>query len=92
MKPSKHPNQSTRPDVPEERRQGGASGTTSDPDVASATRYQLLAEAAYCRAECRAFERGCELDDWLAAEVEIDAAFTLDGESATGKRAGAVAS
>jgi hypothetical protein len=36
-------------------------------------RQQLIAEAAYHRAEARAFEPGHELEDWLAAESEVDA-------------------
>jgi len=35
-------------------------------------RYQMIAEAAYFRAESRGFAGGSELDDWLAAEMEID--------------------
>jgi hypothetical protein len=33
----------------------------------------MIAEAAYYRAEQRGFEPGSELDDWLAAEIEVDA-------------------
>jgi hypothetical protein len=33
----------------------------------------LIAEAAYYRAEKRGFGPGMELDDWLAAEKEIEA-------------------
>ena len=36
-------------------------------------RQQLIAEAAYLRAERRGFQPGQELEDWLAAELEIDA-------------------
>ena len=35
-------------------------------------RYRLIAEAAYFRAERRGFVAGSELDDWLAAELEVD--------------------
>lgn len=35
-------------------------------------RYRMIAEAAYFRAESRGFEGGSDLDDWLAAEMEID--------------------
>ncbi len=48
------------------------------PDAASAApvesqdRAQMIAEAAYVRAAQRNFESGRELDDWLAAELEID--------------------
>lgn len=36
-------------------------------------RHALIAEAAYLRAERRGFEPGRETEDWLAAEVEVDA-------------------
>ena len=35
-------------------------------------RHALICEAAYFRAERRGFCPGRELDDWLAAEGEID--------------------
>jgi hypothetical protein len=36
------------------------------------SREQKIAETAYFRAEQRNFEAGRELEDWLAAELEID--------------------
>lgn len=38
------------------------------------TREQMIAEAAYYRAQRRGFAEGQELEDWLAAEAEIAAA------------------
>jgi hypothetical protein len=38
----------------------------------SESREARIAEAAYWRAERRGFTAGQELDDWLAAEKEID--------------------
>lgn len=38
----------------------------------SENREQRIAEAAYWRAERRGFGAGQELDDWLAAEKEVD--------------------
>lgn len=35
-------------------------------------RRQMIAEAAYLRAEQRGFVAGDPLDDWLAAEREVD--------------------
>jgi hypothetical protein len=35
-------------------------------------RHALIAKAAYLRAQRRGFSPGSELDDWLAAEVEVD--------------------
>ncbi len=45
--------------------------------LAGEDRRRLIAEAAYFRAEQRGFIPGYELEDWLAAELEIDA---LPGE------------
>lgn len=36
-------------------------------------RYEMIAHAAYLRAEQRGFAPGQELDDWLAAAAEVDA-------------------
>jgi Protein of unknown function (DUF2934) len=38
----------------------------------SESREARIAEAAYWRAERRGFSGGQELDDWLAAEKEVD--------------------
>jgi Protein of unknown function (DUF2934) len=45
--------------------------TPPPPDLR--TRRELIAEAAYFRAEQRAFSPGGELADWLAAEAEVEA-------------------
>jgi hypothetical protein len=39
-------------------------------------RQAMIAEAAYYRAERRGFEPGHEIDDWCAAEGEIDGMLT----------------
>lgn len=36
------------------------------------SRYCLVAELAYLKSQERGFEPGHELEDWLAAEVEVD--------------------
>jgi Protein of unknown function (DUF2934) len=62
-----------------ERRSGGQ-GSSVDPSPFSrpasaddiAERHERIALAAYLRAEARGFEPGHELEDWLAAEQEID--------------------
>lgn len=41
--------------------------------VDAQTRHEMIAVAAYRLAEIRGFAAGCELDDWLCAEAEIDA-------------------
>lgn len=43
--------------------------------MAGEDRRRLIAEAAYFRAEQRGFAPGRELEDWLAAEIEVDALF-----------------
>jgi hypothetical protein len=45
----------------------------------SAERHTVIAEAAYFRAQRRGFEPGHELEDWLAAELEIAERFTREG-------------
>ena len=42
----------------------------------AATREQRIAERAYLRAEQRGFAPGGEVEDWLAAERELDAQAT----------------
>lgn len=46
--------------------------------VDPAQRREMIADAAYFHAQHRGFEPGHELDDWLAAENQIDAALTLE--------------
>ena len=48
--------------------------------VTPEVREIMIAEAAYYIAERRGFEPGAELDDWLAAEAEIDRNLA-DGET-----------
>lgn len=54
-----------------------ASGTRADTaaDAAAGTdtqsRYRMIAEAAYFRAERRGFAAGGELQDWLDAEEQL---------------------
>jgi hypothetical protein len=44
-------------------------------------REKLIAEAAYFRSEQRDFSLGRELDDWLAAELEVDSQLNQRRES-----------
>lgn len=44
-----------------------------------AERRALIAEAAYFRAERRGFEPGHELEDWVAAESDIEHLVPLPG-------------
>jgi len=41
--------------------------------VSAENRRAMIAEAAYLRSERRGFAPGHETEDWLAAEVEVDA-------------------
>jgi hypothetical protein len=41
--------------------------------VTAETRRTMIAEGAYLRAERRGFAPGHETEDWLAAEIEVDA-------------------
>jgi hypothetical protein len=43
-------------------------------------RESRIAEAAYLRAQQREFAPGCELDDWFAAEKEVDALYSSSPE------------
>jgi hypothetical protein len=56
------------------------SGPKNKPEIESVTRFvglehraALVAEAAFFRAEKRGFAPGSEVEDWLAAEAEVDA-------------------
>jgi len=40
--------------------------------IPESLRHDMIREAAYYLAESRSFEAGCELEDWLAAELQID--------------------
>jgi DUF2934 family protein len=43
------------------------------PQVSEETRRAMIAESAYLRAERRGFAPGYEVEDWCAAEREVDA-------------------
>ena len=59
MAPARSEHKSTRPD-------------TSKRQVTSREREQMIATAAYLRAEKRGFIPGYEQEDWLQAEAEVD--------------------
>jgi hypothetical protein len=44
--------------------------------VSPTERHHRIAKAAYLRAERRCFPPGCELQDWLEAEAEVDKLLT----------------
>ena len=45
--------------------------------ISAADRHQLISQAAYLRAKQRGFAAGHEVEDWLAAEREIDAQLAM---------------
>lgn len=49
------------------------SGTTAGMGLTAEQRHDLIAKAAYLRAERRGFQGGSPEQDWLEAEAEIDA-------------------
>ena len=49
-------------------------------EMAETERQTMIAEAAYYRSAARGFVPGHELDDWLAAEAEIEALLQPGGE------------
>lgn len=49
-------------------RQGSGAAASISPEQ----RHAMIAEAAYYRAQRRGFAAGRELQDWLAAEADID--------------------
>jgi hypothetical protein len=53
--------------------QPAASSGTVRVNVSDQVREKMIREAAYFRAEQRAFATGNELEDWFVAEREIDA-------------------
>lgn len=55
--------------LPEETRPGAAQRFSGE------DRLRMIAEAAYYRAEQRGFAPGRELEDWLAAEIDVEALF-----------------
>jgi hypothetical protein len=52
----------------------GSKGTgfSSAQSIGEEDRHDMIATAAYYRAEQRGFNGGFEMEDWLAAEAEID--------------------
>jgi len=62
------------PETTPERGEGHLDDTKSTTKDETTERWRRTAIAAFYRAEARGFEPGRELEDWLAAEHEVDAA------------------
>jgi len=58
--------------------QAEAPGEIPEHTITAEERQQKIAVAAYFRAEGRNFEPGGELEDWLAAEAQIDETLSLE--------------
>jgi hypothetical protein len=58
--------------------------TRSSAYIEPEARNAMISEAAYFRSAHRGFEPGHEVDDWLAAESEIDAALSRGDLPLTG--------
>jgi Protein of unknown function (DUF2934) len=58
-----------------------APGASTRIAVTEDVRRAMIAEVAYLRAEQRGFESGNEVEDWLAAEAEVDALLRAGGAS-----------
>ena len=54
------------------RSSADASGSAGQSALNGEDRHNMIATAAYFRAERRGFNSGGETEDWLAAEAEID--------------------
>lgn len=64
---------STKKRAPRRRAATPAAAATQPNFVDPQQRAMLIAQAAYFRAIDRGFAPGHEVDDWLAAEAEVDA-------------------
>ncbi len=63
------PHRRTAPVQPAATASGASTGIT----VSAEARRAMIEQAAYLRAERRGFASGDEVEDWLAAEAEVDA-------------------
>jgi hypothetical protein len=52
---------------------GTSQNDAFDADVSDEERRRMIAEVAYFIAQRRDFDGGLELEDWLAAEAEVNA-------------------
>jgi hypothetical protein len=58
---------------------GAMPKSDSTTTISAADRLRMIETAAYYRAERRGFVSGHETDDWLSAELEIDALIASTG-------------
>ena len=67
-----------RPRAPPPSDNARIAATLAGPEV----RHGIIAQAAYFRARRRGFAPGHELEDWLAAEAEVEATLAIGLPSA----------
>ena len=67
--PASNPQQRTQPD----RRSASDSSTT----LSAEQIHNRIAETAYYRAQERGFAPGFEMEDWLAAEAQVEATLSV---------------
>lgn len=63
--------EATKPLTKSTRKKATVTGSGSNNEHMPEDRYFRIAVAAYYKAQARGFQPGHELDDWLAAEVEV---------------------
>jgi len=61
-----------KPRIMSSKRIHAMSGADSSPATDECPREQMIAEAAYFRAERRGFAPGNEMSDWLQAEADVE--------------------
>lgn len=70
------PREAPTPEALAQRSSGGVpevpAASSARIQVTHEARYRMICEAAYLRAERRGFMPGGEVEDWLAAEQEVD--------------------
>ncbi|SFN05982.1 DUF2934 domain-containing protein [Nitrosomonas communis] len=62
----------TKPLTKNTRKKVTVTGSASNNEPMQEDRYARIAIAAYYKAQERGFQPGHELDDWLAAEAEVN--------------------
>jgi hypothetical protein len=65
--------QATKPAAAVPAKRGNGAGAAKQRSLDPQSRQEQVRMAAYFRAQNRGFARDHELDDWLAAEAEVDA-------------------
>jgi Protein of unknown function (DUF2934) len=62
----------------EARARKSAAAAPARTKLTPAARHALIAQSAYLRAERRGFAPGQEMEDWLAAEAEVEALLRVE--------------